>query len=308
MEAHATSNLPFRAGKGSIYEGGLRVPCLVVWPDVTEPGSTSEALLQSVDFLPTLAEIAGLDMPGSALDGMSQVPALREGKRVRKSVFSHFPHGKGRPNVIDFAPATMVRRGNYKLIRFYGERPDLGDNLELYHLGNDPGETLNLAKVHPEIASYLNWQIDGFLRETDAVVPRISPNWNGFRKWRARAGSRLREGDGKATLSKAKGRPCLQLGLPAPVMGSLELKIRINVAEMDGDLIVDWSTTKESGRKRKNRVRSPVGKTARWKTHTVSFTPDAPLKGLWLTTPGRARIDWIRITKRNGVPVGEWGF
>jgi arylsulfatase A-like enzyme len=90
----ATSNAPLKSGKASLYEGGTRVPCLVAWPGVAKPGSTSDALVSSVDFFPTLLEACGVKPPaGLKLDGVSQVAAVAGTGRPRGEVYCHFPHG-----------------------------------------------------------------------------------------------------------------------------------------------------------------------------------------------------------------------
>ena len=89
-----TSNLPLRGGKGTIYEGGTREPCIVVWPGVTRPGTRSEAIVQSIDFYPTLLEMAGLKpQPGQKFDGISIVPALQGQATDRETaIYCIFPH------------------------------------------------------------------------------------------------------------------------------------------------------------------------------------------------------------------------
>lgn len=90
----ATSNAPLRSGKASLYEGGTRVPCVVVWPAAAKPGTTTDALLSSVDYFPTLLEACGVAPPaGLKVDGVSQVPAVRGTGRPRDTVYCHFPHG-----------------------------------------------------------------------------------------------------------------------------------------------------------------------------------------------------------------------
>jgi arylsulfatase A-like enzyme len=177
----ATSNLPLRSGKASIYEGGTREPLIVVWPGRTKPGSTTDALHQSVDFYPTLLAMCGLQpRAGLQLDGLNQVPALLGQSAPRDRVFCHFPHGSPAQavNIPGFLPSTYVRRGDWKLIRFYADNDDGSDRLELYNLRDDIGETKNLLATQPALVAELNALIDGFLRDTEAVVPVRNPNYN----------------------------------------------------------------------------------------------------------------------------------
>jgi arylsulfatase A-like enzyme len=176
----ATSNAPLRSGKASLYEGGTRVPLLVAWPGVAKHGTTTDALFSSVDFLPTLLEVCGVK-PDAGLkpDGMSQVAAVRGEGRPRDVVYCHFPHGSeaqaaAKPG---FRPGTYVRKGDWKLIRFYAANDDQTDRLELYDLKADVGETTDRAAENPEVVKQLSGLMARFLADTEAVVPKANPNY-----------------------------------------------------------------------------------------------------------------------------------
>lgn len=175
-EIPATSNAPYRSGKASNYEGGTRVPLLAVWPGRIAASSTSTAIVQSTDFFPTLLELAKLPPVDIKFDGQSFAAALRGESLKRGTILCHFPHG-GRNDIDGFRPATWVRRGDWKLIRFYADNDDGSDKLELYNLQNDVSETRNLAADRPELAVELNSLISGFLKETEAVVPVRNPGY-----------------------------------------------------------------------------------------------------------------------------------
>lgn len=173
-----TSNYPLREGKGSVYEGGVRVPLIVSWPGVTEPGSVSDVLVVSPDFYPTFLEMTGVEAyPGLAFDGRSFVPALHGEDYDYGPLFIHFPHGSQRAWE-GFQPATTVRMGDWKLLRFFADTRDQSDRLELYNLRDDIGESRNLVAEHPQKALELNALIDGFLSDTGAAVPRPNPNFS----------------------------------------------------------------------------------------------------------------------------------
>ncbi len=176
----ATSNHPLRSGKASLYEGGSREPFLFAWPGKAKAGTTSDILFQSVDFYPTLLSLAGLKpRAGLQLDGHDQSKALLGGDSPRDRVFCHFPHGNAtRDSVMDgFYAGTYVRKGDWKLIRFYARNDDGSDDLELYDLKNDLGERRNLAKEKPELTQELNGLITGFLKDTGGVIPKVNPNF-----------------------------------------------------------------------------------------------------------------------------------
>ena len=179
-EIPATSNLPLRSGKASLYEGGTREPFILAWPGKAKAGATSDILFQSVDFYPTLLSFVGLKpRDGLKLDGHDQSKALLGGDSPRDRVFCHFPHGNAtRDSVMDgFYAGTYVRKGDWKLLRFYARNDDGSDDLELYDLKNDLGERRNLAKEKPELVKELNGLITDFLKDTEAVIPKLNPNF-----------------------------------------------------------------------------------------------------------------------------------
>ena len=178
-EIPATSNLPFRSGKASLYEGGTREPGIVVWPGKVKAGATADFLMQSTDLYPTLIRVAGAERKADQkLDGFDQSEALTGGASPRRRVFCHFPHGNAAKDAVmdGFYAGSYVREGDLKLIRFYARADDGKDELELYDLGNDPGERRNLAQEKPALAKELNGLITDFLADTEAVIPKANPN------------------------------------------------------------------------------------------------------------------------------------
>ncbi|MCL5271521.1 MAG: sulfatase [bacterium] len=171
-----TSNTPLRGGKATIYEGGTREPCAIVWPGKVKPASVSDALLSSVDFHPTLLDMCGIKpRDGLKFDGVSQVPALLGRGAPRKVVFCHFPFPVP---TLGTVPSTYVRKGDWKLIRFYCDNPDQTDRHELYNLKDDLGETKDLAAAMPDKVKELGLLIDRFLADTQAVVPEANPAYD----------------------------------------------------------------------------------------------------------------------------------
>ncbi|MBK1830412.1 sulfatase [Verrucomicrobiaceae bacterium R5-34] len=171
-EGWPTSNLPLRAGKGWLYEGGIREPLIVKWPGVTKPNSISSYPTISTDFYPTILEMAGLEsMPKQHIDGTSLVSALKEPNKKSKDriLFWHYPHWGNQGG----SPGTVIRQGNWKLIHFYS--PDKED--ELYNLAQDKSETNNLFSKNPEKVKQLTKQMQAMLKETTALLPAENPNY-----------------------------------------------------------------------------------------------------------------------------------
>ena len=164
-----TTNAPLRGEKGTLYEGGVREPLIVRWPGVVEPGRTCRAPVTSVDFYPTLLEIAGAaGNPGHRVDGVSLVPVLtRAGPLDREAIYWHYPHYH------HSTPAGAVRAGDWKLIEFYEE-----GRAELYNLKTDVGETENLAESQPETAARLRAMLHEWRASVGAKMPTANPDYD----------------------------------------------------------------------------------------------------------------------------------
>ncbi|MEY2409867.1 MAG: arylsulfatase [Verrucomicrobiota bacterium] len=144
----STSNHPLRAGKGYLYEGGLRVPLIVRWPGNVTAGILSETPVSSLDFFPTLLTIAGVKLPSDpTIDGVSFLPLLKQSPMADRDPFCwHYPHYANQGG----KPGGAIREGNLKLIESYES-----GYLELYNLRIDPGETNNMAGAQPQRANEL---------------------------------------------------------------------------------------------------------------------------------------------------------
>ena len=171
-----TDNRPLRGGKAMLYEGGTRVPCVIAWPGRVAPGTTSPALFSSVDFAPTLLEMLGIAAaPGQRFDGVSQVPALLGQAAPRDTAFCYFPHYTPATGNV---PGVWVRRGPWKLLRFFHDGPAQEHRHELYHLDADIGETRDLAAQEPERVRELGALIDEHLRAISPVLPVRNPDYD----------------------------------------------------------------------------------------------------------------------------------
>lgn len=175
---------PLRGSKGQLYEGGIRIPLVVAWPGLKRPGSVCQIPVSSVDWYPTLLELAGLPPPkGQLLDGISLVSAFRGAAELtRPRLFWHFPCYVGRA-----APSSAIREGDFKLIEFFED----GGRRELYNLKKDPNEERNLITAMPEKAAVLYRMLQVWQSETGAAIPRdINPRYDTkMERPRGKAGS-----------------------------------------------------------------------------------------------------------------------
>ncbi len=166
-----TDNVPLRSGKGSLYEGGIRVPLIAGWPGRIAPGTISDRPVNSVDLYPTLLELAGVPPPaGYPLDGTSFAPILKGGTAgERGPLFWHFPGylGAGQ-DTWRTTPVGVIRSGDWKLMEFFED-----GRLELYNLKEDLGEKKNLAADHPDRARQLKSRLEAWRKEIGAPMPRL---------------------------------------------------------------------------------------------------------------------------------------
>jgi len=168
-EGSPTSNAPLRAGKGWLYEGGVRTPTIVRWPGVTKPGSMCESPIISNDFFPTLLEITGTPAePDHHVDGVSFVPLLRGEARERGPMFWHYPHYGNQGG----RPGGAMRDGHWKLIEWYD-----GDITELFDLEADPYEKKNVAAEHEDVVERMKKQLAKWRDEIHAKMPTPNPKY-----------------------------------------------------------------------------------------------------------------------------------
>jgi arylsulfatase A-like enzyme len=163
----ATSNLPFRAGKGHLYEGGLRVPLIVSFPGQVKGGSVSAAPAVGSDLYPTLLGLAGLELqPKAHADGVNLVPALTGKELVRRRpIIWHSP--RPRPTQTGDIAASVIRVGDLKLVKNY-----FPVSMELYDLKTDPYERKNLAATRAKEAGRLRERLENILTRFQATAPR----------------------------------------------------------------------------------------------------------------------------------------
>jgi len=166
----ATDNQPLRSFKGDLYEGGIRVPCIVDWPGVIKPGSVSDAPVHGVDFYATLLAMTGQPQrPDDHQDSVNLAPLLKGDKDFdRGPLVWHFPVGV--PHIAHSKPGSVIRDGEWKFLRFYEDGRE-----ELYNLVDDIGEAENLIAAKPKKAAAMKAQLDALLKAHGAAIPESVP-------------------------------------------------------------------------------------------------------------------------------------
>lgn len=172
LEGFATSNAPLRAGKGTLYEGGIRVPLIVVAPGVAAPGSVSDASVYTADLYPTLLDLAALPLrPRQHADGVSMVPALQGEALSERALHWHFPHYSVG------TPAGAVRIGDWKLVEWFED-----GRMELFNLREDAGEMIDLATVEPARARDMHARLVAWRADVAARMPSPNADWPSTRE------------------------------------------------------------------------------------------------------------------------------
>lgn len=203
--SRVTNNAPLREGKGSPYEGGIRVPLIVRWPGKVKAGSECDVPVHAVDFYPTFLKVASASAESktddaakaaATLDGENLIPLLTQtGPLKRPALFWHMPTyttNYGR------TPCAVIREGDWKLIHWFGDYLDttgftaddkpygkliVGQRIELFDLHADPFETHNLATDRPKKTTHLTNALNAWLKRTKAKLPTPNPDFDEKRWW-----------------------------------------------------------------------------------------------------------------------------
>ncbi len=171
-----SKQLPLRAGKGSYYEGGIRVPLAVKWSNKIKPRK-SIVPVSNLDLYPTFSSILGTTVPeNKILDGVDLKDYLIKGEQIQeRALFFHFPiylqayskqSGVNRDPLFRTRPGSVIIDGDWKLIWYYEDQEG-----ELFNIKKDIGESLNLIKVHPEKTKEMKQKLEQWLQETNAPIP-----------------------------------------------------------------------------------------------------------------------------------------
>ncbi len=167
---------PLRAGKGSYYEGGIRVPFIFSWEGRIAADTHNSVPITNLDIFPTLMELAESDLPAKVLDGNSLTPLFKGNTIAERDLFFHFPiylqayntqTDEGRDSLFRTRPGTVLISGKWKLHHYFED-----NGYELYDLGNDLGEQNNLAETHKERVVELGERMNAWRAHLSAPIPR----------------------------------------------------------------------------------------------------------------------------------------
>jgi len=308
-----TNNDPLRDGKGTLYEGGTRVPLMWAWAGRIKPGVASD-VVGHIDLYPTVLDLAGVPRPAEQkFDGVSYARVLRgEGRLDRAAFFNYFPHARNGGGV-------WVRAGDWKLIRWF----DPGTPRELFNLKDDLSEAKNLVESQPAKVKELDALIDGFLRDTGALYPRPNPAYkvaavtpatpapananaaDPLDGWKARQCEAVVK-DGIVTVT-GKAGAFLGHGM-GKLTGPATLKFRVRSAT-GGAGKVEWlpGGAGDAASAQSVPFEIPAGD---WRELSVSVPATGPLGVMRLYLPAQTTpvtLDWVELKPATGKPQ-RWDF
>lgn len=164
-------NGPYRAGKGFLYEGGIREPLIVYWPRVTIPGSICDVPVIGMDFTPTILNMVSGGAAPTPCDGLDISPLFKSptSSLTRDTLYWHYPHYSDQGGT----PSGAIREGDWKLIEFFED-----DHVELYNLKLDPGEQYDFASSFSDKTLDLRRKLQVWRTSVNARMPTPNPNFN----------------------------------------------------------------------------------------------------------------------------------
>jgi arylsulfatase A-like enzyme len=313
-----TNNDPLRDGKGTLYEGGTRVPLMWAWAGRIKPGLAHD-VVGHIDLYPTVLELAGIPRPAEQkFDGVSYARVLRgEGRLDRAAFFNYFPHARNGGGV-------WVRAGDWKLIRWF----EPGTPRELFNLKNDLGESKNLANAQPAKVKELDALIDGFLKDTGATYPRPNPAYKAASaappapatpapKGAKQAGAVAGWVPKSSTATVRDGALVVEADGKNPFLGLTGLKhagpvtLSLRAKSAGGPAKIQWRTADQETFPASGQVAEfalPAG--ADWAEAKVSLPVTGSLLHLRLYLPAQASpvtLDWVELKPATGKPQ-RWDF
>lgn len=167
---YATTNKPLRGGKGTQYEGGLRVPYFIKVPWLSQQGEENSTPVTGTDFYPTILDMVGAELrPEEHVDGVSLKPLLEGGEIEDRLLFWHYPHYGNQGG----RPSSVIRDGRWKLIRYHADSTEV-----LYDLQADIEEQVDVSAEHENIVERLGNELTDYLDRADATYPTVDPMYN----------------------------------------------------------------------------------------------------------------------------------
>lgn len=169
-EGWPTSNLPLRGGKGWMYEGGIREPLIIKWPNLVSPGIEVSTPVSSPDFMPTIMAATNSNpLENQVIDGENLLPLFEDASLTERALYWHYPHYGNQGG----APSAAIRKGDWKLVEWQEDQ-----RVELFNLRDDISESHDLARMHPDKVTELRGQLRKWQNQVDAKFPAANSNFD----------------------------------------------------------------------------------------------------------------------------------
>ncbi len=305
-----TNNYPLRTGKGSNYEGGVRVPMIVRVPGVTKAGSVSNVVTSSVDHFISLMELLGIPYPeGQITDGESYVRALKGESYERGPMYSTFSHNT--PATGNRANISM-RQGPWRFYKFYYDGPDREHRYELYNLEEDISELNDLADEMPDRVEKMKQMMEAHIEEAGILQAQKNENYQG-NVVDAFLGSQdvtLDVSDKVLTINSTGNEPWIRTWFTPNVNGEtflLEFEMK---SDSKGEGSLQWTYSRENDFREESITRFGVKHDGDWHGYKVEMPLEDIALSTWRlapsTAPGEVQIKNIKLTTADGYYIRDW--
>lgn len=305
----ATSNAPLKGGKGTLFEGGSRVPAMIRWPGVADKERVSQAVITGVDYYPTLLELCGIQPnPAQTIDGVSFLPELKGEAFERGEIFCFFPHNFG-----ERSPAgAWVREGDWKLTEVFYVTDFWPEKFILTNLKEDEGEAVNLAGQYPERTARMAASLKQHYMSLCERPPKPNPNYDP---------SKLPVGGWVGVVDKdampelvggtltTSGKGISTRGLPRET-GAMRLRLTLRT-DRNGPVEVFWTDYGNRGYDAERSQSLPLAPGADLQPVECRFETPKELFGLRILVGGGTQpvaFDSIELFKGDGTPLHAWRF
>lgn len=305
----ATNNYPLRNGKGSNYEGGVRVPLIVKAPGITTTGYISDVVTSTVDHYITILELLDIPFPdGIQTDGVSYLEALKGKTYVRPPIYSSFPYNVtatgNRANI-------SMRHGPWRLYKFYYDGPNSEHRYELYNLDEDIGETNNLAEAMPEKVTEMAGQLDAHAKEAGFLLPQKNVNYTGnvSDAWWGSEDTEISVADKTLKIISIGENPFVETIYTSSVSNTTVLIEFDMKSSSSGYGQISWQLEDEEDYHEKNSVPFTVFHDDIWHPYAIMLPLEGTLSKLRISpssSPGDIELRNIKLATKDGYFIHDW--
>lgn len=304
-----TNNYPLRSGKGSNYEGGVRIPLIVRVPGLTKAGSKSKVVTSTVDHYATILELLNIPFPDTLLtDGVSYVRALNNEKYIREPIYSTFCH-----NVLATGNRANIsmRYGKWRLYKFYYDGSNGEHRYELYNLDKDISETQNLVSKMPQKAQEMIALLDAHAKEANILLPQKNLAYDGRSAdaWFGSDNAKISVSNKVMTLVSNGTMPFIET-IYNPNVSNDTFKLEFELkSKSTGDGEIAWKVGAEKDYTVLNRTSFKSMHDGKWHHYAIEMPISAMLKSIRIkpsSGEGEMALKNIKLVTKDGYFIYSW--